>query len=176
MWIVINASSECFFAPRFAPIRWCFYRKVMQTPFYFLLLIIFQTGKFKERVWAYSFSSGVTLVRKRLPLRLNWKIYIQGAHMGNASALLLFAFRTRRLYINDTPVFMTAASMLFSVMLLNSRSTCYKQIIRSIWNPICLLNWGTIEMKIKCSRRKSNCLRRPKRKGYNWKIDTENRH
>lgn len=44
MWIVINASSECFFALISVPIRGFFYRKVTQTQFYFFLLIIFQTG------------------------------------------------------------------------------------------------------------------------------------
>jgi len=44
MRIVINASSSCFFALMSVSIRGFFYRKVTQTQFYFLLLIIFQTA------------------------------------------------------------------------------------------------------------------------------------
>lgn len=80
MGFVINASSECFFALTSVSISGFFYRKVTQTQFYFLLLIIFQTRPgFKQLPGFNSLNIGFTLVRNGLLLRLTWKIDIQGA-------------------------------------------------------------------------------------------------
>lgn len=110
---VINASSECFFALTSVPISGFFYRKVTQTQFYFLLLIIFQTGPSFKWLPGLKLQYWICSCKKQAAFKTDLENRYSKSRHAKRTEALSFAFKTRRLHIKHTPMLVTTTSMLF---------------------------------------------------------------
>lgn len=108
---VINASSECFFALTSVPISGFFYRKVTQ--FYFLLLIIFQTGPGFKRLPGLRLQYWICSCKKQAAFKTDLENRYSKSRDAKRAEALSFSFKTRRLHIKHTSMLVTTTSVFF---------------------------------------------------------------